>query len=253
MVEFHRQYLLRGAFVKGNLNTIGDLTCKSYQIVTDTSRSKDWRYHSNLIKFELLLINNKSDNRNVGRIISAALANQSNLLPSTCLETEECRNALFGIYYNCMRKLIKSSINQWIDKDGNVELYLHTYLSQFLSMEQLTAFRELPAALINQTPITENFHNIVIAVFRSLLFVKSEFDDENDTEVLSNWYQSTLQTESWLKRKSAKKKADFVFDISKINFSNFSKLLRKEIRNLFARNKKLQTNLLNTLPLKVIS
>lgn len=177
----------RGAFIKGICDNIVAYTCRSYQIVTNTSREKDVRYFSNLINFEILVLNNKSDNRNVGRIISSALANQSLLLPSNILETEESRKILFHIFYCCMRKRLESSIKQWIDTNGNVELYLHKYLPTLnVSESALTAFRGLPASLVNLTPITESFHNIVESVFRTLLFVKSDFEDENDMQLLCN-------------------------------------------------------------------
>jgi hypothetical protein len=251
LVEFVKQCKLKGAFTKGTTDNIVDLTCQTYEVVTGRSRPKDKRYLTNLVKFEYLILHNKRDNRNVGRIISAALASHSHFLPTNILETKESKDILFRIYYICMKKRLEQAINQWIDKDGNVELYLHTYLSTLIPKTELAVFKQLPANLLNSTPITENFHDIVVSVFRTLLFVKSEFEDETDTEAFSAWYSSTLETESWLKRKSSKEKDDFHFSQSRVNFSSFSKLLRQDIRVHFKENKNLWNELINSCPLTV--
>jgi hypothetical protein len=252
LVEFNKQCNNRGAFTKGFCDNIVDYTCQSYQIMTGVSRPKDVRYFSNLINFEFLCLNNKSDNLNVGRIISAALASNSQLLPSTILETKESREILFRVFYQCMKKRLRTSISSWMGiDDSSFQLYIHTYLSSLgIPDSDISAFQENLLATHANTPIIENFVDLLTKVLKTLFFVMGEPEDYVDISACSDWYESTLQAECWSKRKSSMKKEDFRFDQSRIKFSRFIKLLRSDIREVV--DKILLQQIVNTIPLAII-
>jgi hypothetical protein len=252
LVEFNRQYMERGAFTKGFYNNIFDLTIQSRKIMTDTDRPKDERYLTNLINFELLVLNNKRDNINVGRIISATLAPNSQLLPTNVQETEESKEILFGVFHVVMRKKLEESLNHWLNDDGFIHMDLRSYLTKLLTNSSLTVLRDLPDLVLRRTPLCESFEDIISAISQTLLFVQSNFKDSIDSKLVSNWYQSILQCEGWLTRKTAKKKADFRFNSENVNFSKFSKVLRNDILVHFKANNKLQSELINSIPLVLI-